>query len=41
MVSVSFKLSKAVVYGKKFDDATQSFYVGKTIDFQNKAVKNL
>jgi hypothetical protein len=35
------KLSKVVVYGKKFDDATQSFYAGKSIEYEKKEVKNL
>lgn len=40
-ITVSLKLSKVIVYGKKFDDATQPFYAGKSIEFDTKAVKNL
>jgi hypothetical protein len=38
---VSLKISKVVVYGKRFDDATKSFYDGKSIDYQNKIVKDI
>jgi hypothetical protein len=38
---VSLKISKVVVYGKQFDDATKSFDDGKSIDYQNKIVKDI
>jgi hypothetical protein len=40
-ITVSSKLSKVIVYGKKFDDATKPFYAGKSIEYDTKIVKNL
>ena len=40
-ITVSMKLSKVVVYGKRFDDATRPLYVGKSIVYEAKSSKNL